>query len=827
MNYDQFLHKPLFIDNFNWSTVNAAGTNIGGVQIPRDIFNTNSFLAIPWKSSCYYRLKGKLVIQVAGTVRHSGILLASAQPFVVPVTAPINSLLAAPHAFIYANQSNPAIVEIPFYNPSPLRQTQDNDRTCHLAIQRDASDSYSDVLIRIINPLSAPTGGSTTVVVTVHMILDELEFYTPAPVDIVYAQSKVITQAMDSVASILKQKSSDYIDNVRGALHQWTGLHNPNIDVPLNKHFMQTRANPNVIDAVTTYDTLHPYAMDESGTTSAAFFHTETDEMDMKYLLSIPQEISTRIPIPLNSAVGTQLFCRPITPFMGVRNSLTDTHTIKSIQSKLAFCTSHWSGDMELMLQVDMSNTQFLKLLVVLDYTRNINSTNLGVAGSPTSFSPYQGTLTHTLEFAGGGSIQCVNLPFMSAFRQLPLTTDWRANALSHGIVRIYVLQPPVVSDDVAVPELNVYYRCKENFQLYGFNHRRGFYGGTSPIPPALAASNENQDVMTVQSISMSESSMLDTTTSQECVTDKGPSKPSVVYGPGNLRPIVSVRDIIRRVYPVYIAELTPSTTAKVNYLNVPLQGLFRSRQIGTNFVGTESHTTPLSIVSDLFYGFRGSMKLKIMITGSNASAVHFYPPNISVTSEGANNVYTMTTPSTTNVTFIADEVGSCLPFPDYPRTVPNTTFQEMSDFNRRPSIVHATAGIGSLSDSVSIHDVHVPYMSHQDFVTNDGKLLSLNTPQSSSDSLGSLKISYTPVIVSPAGATVVLSKVHITIFVGLGDDARFGMLINTRELNPYFAVDGVTKIQLDPIQHANVVVGNTTVPSLITDSGAAPAYIG
>lgn len=449
------------------------------------------------------------------------------------------------------------------------------------------------------------------------------------------------------------------------------------------------------------------------------------------------------------------------------------------------------------------------------------------MAGSPTSFSPYQGTLTHTLEFAGGGSIQCVNLPFMSAFRQLPLTTDWRANALSHGIVRIYVLQPPVVSDDVAVPELNVYYRCKENFQLYGFNHRRGFYGGTSPIPPALAASNENQDVMTVQSISMSESSMLDTTTSQECVTDKGPSKPSVVYGPGNLRPIVSVRDIIRRVYPVYIAELTPSTTAKVNYLNVPLQGLFRSRQIGTNFVGTESHTTPLSIVSDLFYGFRGSMKLKIMITGSNASAVHFYPPNISVTSEGANNVYTMTTPSTTNVTFIADEVGSCLPFPDYPRTVPNTTFQEMSDFNRRPSIVHATAGIGSLSDSVSIHDVHVPYMSHQDFVTNDGKLLSLNTPQSSSDSLGSLKISYTPVIVSPAGATVVLSKVHITIFVGLGDDARFGMLINTRELNPYFAVDGVTKIQLDPIQHANVVVGNTTVPSLITDSGAAPAYIG
>jgi len=827
MNYDQFLHKPLFIDNFNWSTADAAGFHIGGVQIPRDIINTNSFLAIPWKSSCYYRLKGKLVIQVAGTVRHSGILLASALPFVTPITAQLNSLLAAPHAFVYANQSNPAVVEVPFYNPSPLRQTQDNDRTCHLAIQRDGSDSYADVFLRVINPLSAPTGGSTTVVVTVHMILDELEFYTPAPVDIVYAQSKVITQAMDSVASILKQKSADYIDNVRGALHQWTGLHNPNIDAPLNKHFMQTRANPNVIDAVTTYDTLHPYSMDESGTTSAAFFHTETDEMDMKYLLSIPQAINTRIPIPINSAVGDQLFCRPITPFMGVRNSAIDTHSIKAIQSKLAFCASHWSGDMELMLQVDMSNTQFLKLLVVLDYTRNINSTNLGVAGSPTSFSPYQGTLTHTLEFAGGGSIQCVTLPFMSAFRQLPLTTDWRANALSHGLVRIYVLQPPVVSDDVATPELNVYYRCKENFQLYGFTHRRGTYYASSPIPPAIAKENDDQDIMTTQSMSMSESSTLDTTTSQECVMDNGPSKPSVVYGPGNLRPLVSVRDIIRRVYPIFSGEYVPSTTINVNYLNLPLQGLFRNKQYGTNFLGVVNDASPLSIISDLFYGFRGSMKLKIMITGANTSSVHFYPPNISVAAEGVNKVYTMTTPSTTNASFIADEVGTCLPFSDSVRTMLTTTYQEMSDFNRRPSIVHSTTGVGSLADCVSIHDIHVPYMSHQDFVTNDGKLLSANTPQSSTDSLGNLKISYTPVIVSPAGATVVLSKVHITIFVGLGDDARFGMLINNRDFSPYYTLDGATKIQLDPIQHANVVVGNTTVPSHISDSGAAPAYIG
>lgn len=823
MDYNQFLHKPLFIDRFTWSTSSAALSTLGTVSIPRDIINTNTFLAVPWNTSCFYRLKGKVVIQVAGTVRHSGILLAAAVPY---TSAPdtINELMAVPHAFVYANQANPAVVEVPFYNPSPLRQTNALSRACRLAIGNDSADSYADIRLLVMNQLSAPTGGSTSVIVTVHMVLDALEFYTPTPTDILYTQSSVITQAMDGITSILKKKTSDAIDNIRGTVKEWTGLHNQNISVPTDKHFMQTRANANIVDGFTTYDSLSPYTMDQSAVTTAPLFHTKVDEMDIQYLLSIPQCITSRIPISLTSNVGDLLFARPITPFMGVSAASTAPALIDTIQSKLAYCASHWSGDMELMLQVDMSNMQYLKLMVVLDYSRNRNNTNLGTNGQP-AFSSFHGTLTHTLEFAGGGTIQCVSLPFMSAYRQLPLTTDWRANALSHGMVRVYVLQPPAVADDVAVPELNVYYKCKPNFQLYGISHRRALSSVTGPVPSSVMSSEV--DLMEVQSHT-AELSQIATVTDQECTDVPGSESTQVVYGPGNLRPLVSVRDIARRLYHVSCEELTPSTTNVNNYMIIPVQSLFRTRQSGFNYTFPGGKVSPLTIISDLFYGYRGSMKVKLMITGANTSAVHYYPPGVSVTTDSGSTIYTMTTPLTTNTTILNDETKTCIPFADPLRAVPVTTVQEMSDFNRRPSIVHSSTGIGSLADSVSIHDVEVPYMSHADFITNDSRLArNPSSAFSSTDSMGYLKVSFTPMIVSPAGSTVVLSKVHINVFAGCGDDARFGMVVGARSFTPYFALDGTVPTQLDPIQHTTTTLGNTTVPLQIAASGAPKAYEG
>lgn len=819
MDYNQFLHKPLFVDQFIWSTASSVDTNLGIVVTPFDIINTNEFLTIPFKSSCFYRMKAKVVLQVAGTIRHAGIVLAAALPTGVSATAPNNYLLSVPHAFLYANQANPVSIEVPFYNPGPLRQTNFADRAPRLIRGSDNTDSYARVALRVVNQLSAPSTGSTTVIITAHVIIEELEFYTPAPVEVLYAQSQIITQALDSATSILKQKSSDFIDLCRGTLHMWTGLHNPNLGAPTDKHYMQQRNNPNVVDALTQYETLSPYSMDESGQTTAPLFHNKVDEMDMQYLLSQPQFITQNIDIPLNSNVGDLIFTRPITPFMAVPSKTSASHVLTSIQSKLAFCASHWSGDMELMLQIDMSNMQYLKLMVVLDYTRNINSTDIGVEGSPTSFGPFQGTLTHTLEFAGGGTIQCVKLPFMSPYRQLPLTTDWKANALSHGIVRIYVLQPPVTSDDTIVPQLNVLMRCLPNFQLYGISHRRATY---SVIPNPVLAMSSEPDTMEVQSMEMSE---VATVTSQECTDHKVEDKPGVVYSPGNLRPIVSVRDIVRRLYPVAGWLVTPSSTLRNNYITVPIDGLFRNSRTGINYPGTGTNVTPLQIVSDLFYGYRGSVKLKVMITGSNATSVQYFPPSQSVTKEGIFGLYVPTTNITTNAALLTDAVETCLPYPDPNRPLPVVTLQEMADYNRRPSILRSVGGPGSIEDQVTVHDCSVPYMSHQDFVTRESRELLTSSLIGSTESLGYLKISFTSTVTSTT-PTVLYSNVFITIFAGCGDDARFGMLAAARQCSPYYVTDGTDYIQGDPIMPVTLITGDTKVPVRPAVSGAAPAYL-
>lgn len=822
MDYNQFLHKPLFVDQVTWTTASPVDTNLGNVVIPGEILATNDFLTVPFSTSCFYRMKAKVIFQVAGTIRHSGIILAAALPAGAAVSAPANYLLSVPHGFLYANQANPVSIEVPFYNTGPLRQTNLNSRTARLRRSADSNDSYAAVVLRVINQLSAPTTGSTSVIITAHVVIEELEFYTPAPIDIVYAQSQIITQALDSATSILKQKSSDFLDLCRGTLHAWTGLHNPNLGAPVDKHYMQQRNNPNVVDALTHYETLSPYSMDESAQTLAPFFHNKEDEMDMQYLLSQPQFVARNITIPLNSAVGSQVFARPITPFMAVPSTTTASHVLTSIQSKLAFCASHWSGDMELMLQIDMSNMQYLKLLVVLDYTRNVNSTNLGINGSPTDFRDFQGTLTHTLEFAGGGTIQCVKLPFMSAFRQLPLSTDWRANALSHGMVRIYVLQPPVTSDDTIVPELNVLMRCLPNFQLYGMSHRRATYT-TVPAPASFQGEEEKDaDTMEVQSMEMSEVS---TVTSQECTDHKKETDPGVIYTPGNLRPIVSVRDIVRRMYPIAGWRLSPSETSRNNFIIIPVEGLFRTSRGGNNFPGTGSNVTPLQIVSDLFYGFRGSIKTKIMITGSNATTVQYFPPGLSALNEGGVALYTPLTFSTTNVPFQNDAIEVCLPYPDPGRPVPVVTLQEMADYNRRPSILRTPTGPGAIEDQVTIHDCIIPYMSHQDFTTRESREILSPVTVGSTESLGYIKVSFTSTVTSVT--PLLYSSVYVTVFAGCGDDARFGMLAAARECSPYFLTDGTSYIQGDPILPLALIVGNNTVPVRPAVSGATPSYVG
>lgn len=833
-DYSQFVNKPFLVANFPWASSDLPGGNLQTISIPGSIMSTNSFLAIPWRSSCFYRMRGRAIVQVAGTINHAGVALVYATPANAN-TLTVNNAMLVPHSFLYANQASPVAVEIPFYNNLPLRQTCENN-VCRSNQYNDVYDSFAAIKVVVMSQLRTAVM-SPSVNVSVHVIIDELEFYTPKPLDVVYSTMDVlrpqsfVTNFFDGLSSILKKGSADAIDSTRASIRQWTGLHNPNLPAPTEKSYMQMRTNPNIIDGVTQNDLLGPYAMADS-ITDDFYFQTQDDEMDINYLLRQPQHIATSVITAANTA-NTLLFTRPITPIMPAAEGALGAFRLRTIQAKLAACAAYWSGDMELMIQSSMTNLQFVKLLVVLDYSRNFNSTNIGTNTQP-SLAPYQGTITHTLEFSGGGTIKCVKLPFMSPFRQLPVTTDWRSNSLQHGVVRVYLLQPIVNGTATATDaDFLFYIRGTPTMALHGFATRRF---NTSSASPALFSigdnsaeedSVENEDRLQAQS----EVSAVSVQADQRCVDVQDEHSFNPDQKAGVLRPIKNIRDIARRMYPAFSSTVSQTAlqmnTSPSYTIAVSIQSLWRS-YFGSSAV---NGFTPLDVVSDLFWGFRGGLKMKVVTYGTNSVNVKYLPPSFTHFSSTGTAIPAIvnTGPTTTNATYRTSFASATNQFAQGNSQL-QLPVQESPNYTRRAENRFVTNGGATYNaDSVNISDVEIPYMSAYDFTSNSSIYNSANaTFFSPEESLGYLLLNFVPTNVGESPATAALySPINFTIYIGLADDARFGFLVGGNPHNPAYVSDSGVLIQADPYlpNGEGTVATNVTVPLLISAAGASNNY--
>lgn len=828
-DYTQFVNKPFLVANFPWTSGDMPGGNLQTISIPGSIMSTNNFLAIPWRSSCFYRMRGRAIVQVAGTINHAGVALVYASPANANVLA-INNALLVPHSFLYANQASPVAIEIPFYNNLPLRQTCENN-VCRSNQYNDIYDSFAAIKVVVLSQLRTAVM-SPSVNISVHVIIDELEFYTPKPLDVVYSALDVlrpqalVSQFFDGLSSLLKKGSADAIDATRTSIRQWTGLHNPNLPNPTDKSYMQMRTNPNIIDGVSQNDLLGPYAMADS-TTDDHYFQTTEDEMDMNYLLRQPQYIATSVVTDANTA-NTLLFTRPITLLMPSAAGALGAYRLRTLHSKLATCASYWSGDLELMIQSSMTNLQFVKLLVVLDYSRNFNTTNIGTNTQP-SLAPYQGTITHTLEFSGGGTIKCVKLPFMSPFRQLPVTTDWRSNSLQHGVVRVYLLQPIVNGTAISTNvDFLFYLRGTPSTTLHGFATRRF---NTTSETPSLMVNIDTKEEPVDDLRPQSEVSTVPVQADQQCidVQDQLPFDSSVKDGV--LRPIKSVRDIARRMYPVFSRTITQATleanTSPSFTRNVSLSSIWRSYFAGTAANGF----TPLDVISDLFWGYRGGLKLKIVTYGTNSVSARYLPPSFTHFSSTGTAVPSLvqTGADSTNGAYITSYVSSTNQFAQGLSQV-QLPIQESPNYTRRAENRFATnGGVTYNADSINITDIEVPYMSAYDFVSNSSIYNSANASAfSPEEAYGDLILNFVPTNVGPSPGTAALySPINYTIYVGIADDARFGFLIGGNPHNPAYISDSGVLIQADPYLPNGTGTGatNVTVPLLISAAGASNNY--
>lgn len=527
--FPTLINKPFFVDNFLWSSAKAQYTQVFAVDIPSGIL-VNDVAKTPFKVSAMYRAKLCAYLQVTGTTQHQGTILVAAIPFNSVGTTTtqltrnsLNSLLQAPHVFLSANEATPVCIEIPFYSNTKLRHCNLTDKQWAMNFDFD----YATLVGVVLNPLLPPTGGSNILSISAHAMFKKAEFYVPANRDIQWsaesviveqppsleerlraceakiekceretkkikccmlskacfsclccvapptfcAEARVITNLADGVAKLAKSTAGDIIDVARGAFRFYTGFHNPNIPMIQHRSIVGQRNFTNSVDVPTYQEKLDPYANHDRIVNEPTFYTTK-DEMLISNIISKPQYISTFTLSTTGPTAtsGNVVFSRPITPLQEkISATSVDSATMSTPLQVLGMMSTMWSGTLRLHIQSAMSNFHCCKLMIVKNYTPNdevlMNLPPMDDVGN---------LLCTTIEFSGGGQVQTVDLPYCSPLEELPIMNVASANAMSHGMYYIYVVQPLIANGSVATTaSFNVYISAGEDFSFYGYSLNR------------------------------------------------------------------------------------------------------------------------------------------------------------------------------------------------------------------------------------------------------------------------------------------------------------------------------------------------------------------
>ena len=819
MDFSRILNKPYFIKNVTWTSANTQYSVIDVTRIPLDIFN-NALAKIPFEASTLYRAKMSILLQVAGTPMHQGILLASAMPIgyasdptFVGSRQIVNSLMAAPHVFLNANEQTSTRLRIPFYVNSPLDKT-DLDKTTYN--MNFTGTDYAAVPIMVLNPLGVPTSGSSSVSISMHVVFDEIEFYAPHT-DVGYAPTLIDleaqglmddlksagTRAIDGAFSTVRKLTGDLFDVARSGIRQYTGLHSPNYPMLQSKIYTQSRNVTNTTDVPVRFDKMDNFA-NHDRIVKDYIFETSQDEMDIKYLGTKPQYLGTFV-VKTTDTAGTLCWSRPITPsqefqpasYLNFAGETIDTSSFTNLQQLLAYIHRYWRGGMKIHFQSSMSNFHFCKLAVARDYSVRVPS-----AVSYPTFQSIPNLMTEFLEFSAGGQIQTVEMPFVSQLSQLPCVLEWEGNASQHGMYYVYLNQPLVTNGSVPLSvNFNVYISLDEDFQFFGY--------ATNPLRinypnPISAIPTENpppeEEILPLRRVEsnleqiihrlrMEELEGQASAPIPESVQDELTASPltnSSVICP-DFRPVTNLRDHFRRFYKVYHKGVNAEGLNTVNgLLTYDIADLIGQRaQLAASPV-TDAVATTLDLTSKMFLGCSGGSRFKIVVSGTSSASAWYVPPGfMAAQAPGGDAIFISSIPRSRSVTPNAVALNSLM----YQNLVDSGTFIDNSFSAQCPTLERANysiaAGVFSaynsaggdvnyVPDATSLIEFEVPNMSPYKFygdVTKVSRLSQNYLLASSTCSLGHIVI-YIPPTALTGGDRV---GCNVTIYASYDDVARHG----------------------------------------------------
>jgi hypothetical protein len=818
MDYSVILNKPFLLPSINWTSASAKDATLQTFKIPEDII-VNELAQIPFKASVYYRAKISLVFQVSGTPMHQGILIASAVPVSrLPYDSPTlrNSLMAAPHVFLNANEATSVVLEVPFYVNSVLAPIN-FDKTTFVPANQDAN--YAEVHVNVWNPLGVPTSGSTTVTVSVHAVFRELEFYVPhiepawLPFNAFNAEGFVgeyfqgikasISKSFDSLASGLKFLSGDLLDKTREAAHAgiskgremvraYTGLHNPEIPKLDGRSAVQYRQNLNLVDTPNFFEKLDPYG-NFTKVVDDFVFDTSVDEMNMQDILSKPQYIGSFV-VKAADAAGTILWSRPISPAQeyvekvyndsaGSQITSGSTNLLQTFHK----LSRYWKGSFNIHIQSSMTNFHFCKLIIARNYSPDVN-----MLTSYPDFRDAANLMTETLEFSAGGQVQTIHMPFCSPLSILPCSADYAFNALSHGMYYIYLYQPLVINGTVPTTvEFNVYISAGSDFEYFGYavDPLRIERFPTVPVVeltsnetifkpkfPSIEEEAEEDPPLIEFTIESATEAPVPVNMQDEVLVSRHDEETDECF---HLRPIKSVRDYGRRFYNGYIQRFTESEASAARYtFEIPLALI-----LGFTDRNLFSYGSTLEVIKSLFLGYRGGLKFKVLITGSPKAAAWYVPPSFSLGSE-LNWTSNEATPRLGSP--YLDLLSSIFPFPE--RNSPPANLQLGTFYSTQtvgveaPNYMHSAGamafsvqGGGVLASHCEL-ELEIPYMSPFKFVGNSDAVTSIvPTAPNGLLNLGSLVFKVASPIALTQGVSAAAAELVLQVFTAFSDESRLG----------------------------------------------------
>lgn len=777
-----FINRPFFVEIVPWNATSPIYTSlpINFSELPKDIINSNDSLKNAVKLGAYYRSDLMLNISVAGTITHAGTILAGIlPPLPVPVNDVIsqynliNTIMSGPHGFLSANEATSISLHVPWYCNSDLA-TLDFSETDGAIVSTDITvrnGNYGTLVLLVLNPLTPSDASSATLDIVVEAMFNSLDILVPSPKYITYTftpptsmtgQSfikNIVTGVIDEGVSFAKSTMGDAIDNMRDAMRKFTGLHNPNYAKMSDKVVVSPRNYGNVVDSTQYFEKLDPYS-DIDRIMQRPDFHTLEDEMDLQHIVGKSQFLGT-FRVNAQDQTGILLWSRPISPYQGF--PLNNGIFANNIQL-MHYLSRGWRGSINIHIQSVMNNKQQAKLRLIQLYNPSV-----AIASSYPTYRSILNAPSHLMEFTAGGQLQTINLPYLCRNNITPCMRDNVAESLFHGEYYIYLAQ--AMANSGGSPQdiyFNVFISLGEDFKFYGYSTE--LITMEPPVNYTLGMQGQSIEVMN------------EPQQQNELVENNQKEEPEETFS-DRLKPLKSVRDIIRRMYKVDAVPITVNAQGRGIY-SYNLSTLISEAFVSDNFV------TPAQAVAHMYYGKHAGLKFKVKVSNSVNFNVRYLPPNFYV--DQATSTVQGCKPNTTALT---DNIYEYTNTPNYP--LPFVEYTHISQ-TRMPGLANS-----------SVYEFIIPNTTFYKFLGGPNKMTG-NAGTLSTTDLGTLLFI---VDVGPEEQTE-NNDCILSIYYGFTDESRLGFHCIAPVVFP-----AQESNFLDTLYSGNFAAGSATQPSTINNA--------